>query len=121
MKKVTTTSIVVLGLSSCIQAVGPVVTPAIVVEPTIKIQRIDIATGSAAASGVCKVTYPPDPEMRDLRWMTATDIGSCEDVARDALATFEAQGWACAAAQDEAGTDGSMSWACSKKQVATRQ
>ncbi|MEL6961546.1 MAG: hypothetical protein AAFO01_02250 [Pseudomonadota bacterium] len=121
MKKVMIASIVVLGLSSCIQAVGPVVTPAIVAQPTIKTQHIDIATGSSVSGGVCKVTYPPDPRMRDLRWMTATDIGSCEDIARDALATFEAQGWACAAAQDEADTDGSMSWECDKNQVATRQ
>ena len=96
-------------------------TPSVVVEPTIKTQHIEIATDSSVPSGVCKVTYPPDPAMRDLRWVTATDIGSCEDVARDALATFEAQGWECAAAQDSTDIDGSMSWECTKEQVATKQ
>ncbi len=43
----------------------------------------------------CKVTYPPNPEMKDLRWATGAEASFCHDVAQKALAAIEAKGWTC--------------------------
>ena len=83
-----------LGLLGCVDAVRPVGTDGPVSrEPTPETRRITIEpTGSGT---LCRVTYPPDPEMRDMRWVTGSDEQACRAVADKALAIFGAKGWKC--------------------------
>ena len=104
-----------LGLIGCVEVIRPVGTDDTVsTEPTPEIRRITIEpTGSGT---LCRVTYPPDPEMRDLRWVTGSDEEACRVVADKALAAFEAKGWLCEAEEPSDGTTGdkSLAWRCAR-------
>ena len=104
-----------LGLIGCVEAPRPVDTDGPVsIEPKLDIRRITIEpTGSGTS---CRVTYPPDPEMRDIRWITGSDEEACRVVAEEALAVFKAKGWVCEAMEpsDEPTGDKSVVWRCAR-------
>ena len=104
-----------LGLLGCVEAVPPAGTDGPVFrELTPETRRITIEpTGSGTS---CRVTYPPDPEMRDMRWVTGSDAQACRAVADKALAVFEAKGWTCEVEKPNDGTTGnrSQAWRCAR-------
>jgi len=104
-----------LGLIGCVEVVRPVGTDDTVsTEPKPEIRHITIEpTGDGT---LCRVTYPPDPEMRDMRWVTGSDEKACRAVTDKALAVFEARGWICEAEEPNDGTTGgkSLAWHCAR-------
>jgi hypothetical protein len=104
-----------LGMIGCVEMLRSVGTDGPVSEePKPEIRRITIEpTGSGTS---CRVTYPPDPEMRDMRWVTGSDEKACRALADKALALFEANGWLCDAAEpsDATTSDRSLVWRCAR-------
>ena len=104
-----------LGLIGCVEVLQPVGTDdAVSIQSKHEIRHVTIEpTGSGT---LCRVTYPPDPEMRDMRWVTGSDGKACRAVADEALAALEAEGWICEADEPNGGTtDGrSLAWRCAR-------
>ena len=104
-----------LGLIGCVEVPRPVGTDdSVSAEPKPEIRHITIEpTGSGT---LCRITYPPDPEMRDVRWVTGSDEEACRVVADKAMAIFEAQGWLCEAAEPSDATprNRSLAWRCAR-------
>lgn len=104
-----------LGLTGCVELPRPDASNnPVSIEPKIDIRRIKIEpTGNGTS---CRVTYPPDPEMRDMRWVTGSDERACRAVADKALAAFEAKGWACETEEssDDTTGDGLLVWRCAR-------
>ena len=102
-----------LGLVGCVEASRSAGTDSPVpIESKLDIRRITIEpTGSGTS---CRVTYPPDPEMKDIRWVTGSDENACRAAADKALAVFDAQGWVCEATEpnDEPTVGRSRVWRC---------
>lgn len=102
-----------LGLIGCVEAQRSVGSDDLVsIEPKLDIRRITIEpTGSGTS---CRVTYPPDPEMKDIRWVTGSDENACRATADKALAVFDAKGWICEATEpsDEPIGGSSRVWRC---------
>lgn len=104
-----------LGLIGCVEAPRPDGTDdPVAIERKHDIRRIEIEpTGNGTS---CRVTYPPDPEMRDVRWVTGSDERACRAVVDKALAAIEAKGWVCEAEEssDDTTDDGSLAWRCAR-------
>ena len=102
-----------LGLIGCAEVLRPASTDGPVSEePKPEIRRITIDTAESGTS--CRVTYPPDPEMKDMRWVIGSDEKACRVVADKALAVFEAKGWSCEVAEPGDATNGDrpLAWRC---------
>lgn len=104
-----------LGLIGCVEVPRPDGTDdPVSIERKRDIRRIEIEpTGNGTS---CRVTYPPDPEMRDVRWVTGSDERACRAVADKALAAIEAKGWVCEVEESSGDTtdDGSLVWRCAR-------
>lgn len=104
-----------LGLIGCAEIPHPLGTDdSVSLEPKPDIRRITIEP--ADNGPVCRVTYPPDPEMKDLRWVAGSDDEACRAMANEALAVFEAKGWSCEPAEpsNETAADRSLVWRCAR-------
>jgi len=102
------------GLIGCAEILRPAGTEdPVAIEPKPDIRRITIEpTGSGS---MCRVTYPPDPEMRDLRWVTGSDEEACRAMADEARAVFEASGWSCKVEESSNRTDDELLvWRCAR-------
>ena len=102
-----------LGLIGCAEMLRPAGTNGPVSEePKPEIRRITIEPAESGTS--CRVTYPPDPEMKDMRWVNGSDEKACRAVADKALAVFEAEGWLCEATDTGDATNGDrpLIWRC---------
>lgn len=117
-------SLLALGLCfpGCIEVTTPIVStnPSLVEQPVVR--RIEVTINETPNGTPCRVTYPPDPEMRDLRWATGAEASFCHNMAQESLAAIEAKGWTCSeensdapaqGIQDEPGRE-QIVWLCSR-------
>lgn len=95
--------------------------PSLVEQPVVR--RIEVAINETPNRTPCRVTYPPDPEMRDLRWATGPDASFCRDIAEEARTAIEAKGWTCSEDSSDAPAQGYQDqpgqerivWLCSRE------
>ena len=108
--------LLLLGLIGCSEALRPAGTDGVISkEAKPEIRRITIEPAASGTS--CRVTYPPDPTMKDMRWVKASDETACRAVADKALAVFEAKGWLCKAPDPGDSTNGDrpLVWRCARE------
>lgn len=117
-------SLLALGscFPGCIEVRTPIASkpPSLVEQPVVR--RIEVTIRETQGGTPCRVTYPPDPERKDLRWATGAEASFCQDMAQEARAAIEAKGWTCSeedsgaptpSFQDEPGQE-RIVWLCSR-------
>lgn len=117
-------SLLALGVCfpGCIEVPTPIAStnPSLVEQPVVR--RIEVSIRETQGGTRCRVTYPPDPEMRDLRWATGAEASFCYEIAQEARAAIEAKGWTCGEENSDAPTQGFQDergeerivWLCSR-------
>jgi hypothetical protein len=90
-------------MSGCVEGLTPVdFAKPIVIEKQPDPRRIEVTINESENGSSCRVTYPPDPEMKDLRWATGAEASFCHDLAQEARIAIEAKGWICNEANPDA-------------------